>query len=72
MPADVEFIASSFGGGWLVAKNDEAARDMTYLVGEPAAPLMPLCGEEGWIIEPADVADTLTHFRDAGFSVSVQ
>lgn len=57
---DIEFIASSFGGGWVLPMNDTAREYLEELLGEAPAPMLPIGGDDGWIIEPAE----LRQFRD--------
>ncbi len=52
---DMKFIASSFGGGWIVPIGDAAREYLERLLGDEPAPLMPLGGESGWIIEPQEL-----------------
>lgn len=68
---DVQVHGSTFGGGWIFALTDKG-RDAigNKFFGEPAAPLAPFGGEEGWIIEPHDVNDLVAFVREEGLKVS--
>lgn len=66
MAHDVDFTRSSFGGGWLTIAEGKSGGDVPFIVesvmGEPDAPIAPLGGKMGWIVEPQDlqsVADAL-------------
>lgn len=56
-PIDATFTPSSFGGGWIVPKNQRALCALVEFYGEEPSELMPLGGATGYIVEPADVAD---------------
>lgn len=62
----VRAIKSTFGGGWIVPLNDGGRRVLTEYFGEPPAPLQPLGGEEGYIVEPQDAGDLAEYLRGEG------
>lgn len=66
----VEFIRSSFGGGWLVPLSDEAAETCEQVLGEPATEQPAIGGTTGYLVEPADLVDTVTALRAAGCEVA--
>jgi hypothetical protein len=59
----VDFIASGFGGGWLIPLSDEAADACEIYFGEPATEQPAIGGTSGYIVEPQDLADTLAALR---------
>lgn len=67
--ADLKFIPSSFGGGWLIPLSDEARETYSNAFDDDPAPLAPLDGQDGWIIEPQDLADVLADIRADGFDL---
>ena len=68
---DAEFTRSSFGGGWIVPKTQDAEAELSYLIGERPYPLVALGNASGWIVEPYEAADIVTHMRDAGYEVTL-
>ena len=63
----VEVIPSSFGGGWVVPRNDpsrEALEDSFF--HEPPTPLAPIGGESGYVVEPFDWAECMELLTDLG------
>lgn len=66
-----EFIPSTFGGGWIIPLSDEAAEICRHIFGEDEAPLPPIGGTSGWIVEPQDLADAVEALRDAGCEVTL-
>lgn len=56
MSADVEFTASSFGGGWLIPISEKGREALEVYFDEPAVPLAPV-GAPGYIIEPGQTGD---------------
>ena len=64
--ADFAFVASSFGGGWLVPLNEAAESYMD----EPPEPIAPLGGREGWVLEPQDAGDLLVAAVNAGWTIT--
>ena len=69
---DATFIASTFGGGWIVPNDDDTALELAYFTGEKERPLMPLGGQRGWIVEPYDVEPLVLHLREAGYSIELE
>lgn len=65
--ADFTFTPSSFGGGWLVPHGADAKAFGQFIFDDPA-PLAPLGGDTGWIVEPHDMV-ALSHFADGGYSI---
>ncbi|MDE2104049.1 MAG: hypothetical protein KGL39_42825 [Patescibacteria group bacterium] len=57
-------IPSTFGGGWAYGLNDPSREWLVQFTGDEAAPLMPLGGVEGHIIEPWAWGDLLSCVRD--------
>ncbi|MGA1853011.1 hypothetical protein VH570_19445 [Sphingobium sp. HT1-2] len=64
---DLKFIASSFGGGWLIPISEEARETYSCAFDEEPSPLAPIGGQEGWIIEPQDLATVLRDIHADGF-----
>jgi hypothetical protein len=64
-------IRSSFGGGWIVALNDDGARVLAEYFGEGPAPI-PLAASNaqsvvlGYIVEPQDAGDLAEYLRSEG------
>lgn len=52
---DATFCPSTFGGGWMLAKSRPALRALVQFYGDDPAPLAPLDGAVGFIVEPSDV-----------------
>lgn len=69
---DATFTGSSFGGGWIVPHTDDGRDFLEGFFNDVPAPLMPLGGEEGYIVEPYEVADLAEQARDYGLSVEVE
>lgn len=69
--AVAEFIPSTFGGGWIIPLSDEAAEICQGIFGEEEAPLAPIGGTSGWIVEPQDLADTVEALRAANCEVTL-
>lgn len=67
---DVQFIKSSFGGGWLVPRTHFGTAACAGALDEEAAYLYPI-GEHGYIVEPYDVEETVLALRDAGCEVTL-
>ena len=53
-PAQVELLPSSFGGGWAIPLNDTGLAYLREFFGEEPHPLLPLGGQDGYIVEPHD------------------
>ena len=71
MSCDLELIASAFGGGWVVPhspKGKDAARETFDC---DTAPLPPLGGDAGWIVEPYEASDFLQEWLAQGLIVRV-
>ncbi len=66
---DLKFISSSFGGGWLVPLSDDAREAYTNGFAETPSPIASIGGQEGWIIEPQDLATVLQDIRADGFEL---
>lgn len=63
----VEMIpCGTFGGGWAIPKNDPSREFLREFFDDDAAPLAPLEGVEGYIVEPRDWAECLAMLADAG------
>jgi hypothetical protein len=71
-PTDGLLITSSFGGGWVVPKTDAGRESLSSFFGGPASELMPLEGDEGWIIEPHELEFLKEHADDTGITVRLQ
>lgn len=66
---DFKFIASTFGGGWLVPLTDEARETYANAFDETPRPLGPIGGQEGWVIGPRDLSTVMQDIRADGFTV---
>jgi hypothetical protein len=67
---DIQIYPSCFGGGWAVPNSSEGEHFLLEWFGEPPAPLEPLGGQAGYIIEPPDASELLSAARASGLSVS--
>lgn len=67
-------IRSEFGGGWIVPLTDEGRRVLSEYYGPdyPISSLIPLGGEEGWVVEPQDAADLAEYLRSEGVAWEVR
>lgn len=65
-------IKSPMGGGWIVPLDDTGGNALAQYFGEPAAPIGPLGGELGWIVEPADAADLAEYLKGEDISWEVE
>lgn len=68
----VRVIGSAFGGGWIVPETPEAVEALESFYDAPAAPLVPLGGESGYIVEPAQAEELHTYLNDAGIAWNVE
>jgi len=59
----VRATASGFGGGWLVPLDAAGSQALHEFFGEPPAPIAPLGGEAGYIVEPYQTQDVVEHLR---------
>lgn len=66
---DFKFIASTFGGGWLIPLNDEVTETYTRAFDDKPAALAPIGGQVGWIVEPQDMRDLFADIRADGYTV---
>lgn len=62
----------SFGGGWIIALNDEGRLVLEEYFGTAATPIAPLGGQEGWIVEPADSEDLANYLINEKIAWEVQ
>lgn len=68
---DIEFIpCHAFGGGWAVPRTMAGTLAAAEHFGESAYWLYPV-GEQGFIVEPQDVEDTVLGLRDMGVTVEL-
>lgn len=65
-------IASSFGGGWIVPLTLDGSRALMEFFDEEPAPLAPLGGEVGYIVEPNQTNDLAVHLREADVAWSIE
>lgn len=72
----VKAIPSTFGGGWVVALNEDGARVLAEYFGEEPAPI-PLAASNaqsvvlGYIVEPQDAGDLADYLRSEGITWEV-
>lgn len=71
MPDITLIRCHTFGGGWAIPETPEGAGSLFAFFGEDPAPLMPLGGCEGYIVEPQDALNVFDHLRDAGLEVEI-
>lgn len=59
----VRAIPSSFGGGWMIPLTPEGSQVLAeYFDAEPA-PIAPLGGLSGYIVEPQDAEDLAEYLK---------
>jgi hypothetical protein len=68
----VRAVASPMGGGWAIPLTEEGTDALTDFFGEPPAPIAPLGGAEGYIVEPYQAVDVADHLRGAGLAWAVK
>lgn len=59
-------IPSSFGGGWIVPLTPAGTQALMKFFDDEPAPLDPIGGDAGWIVEPQQTSDLAVHLREAG------
>lgn len=68
----VAVMRSTFGGGWAWPLNDAGESALHEFFDEDPAPLAPLGGHVGYIIEPHEAADLAEHLRASGVAWEVK
>lgn len=70
----VKAIRSGFGGGWVVPLTNEGRRVLSEYYGPdcPISSLVPLGGEEGWIVELWGAEDLAEYLRSEGVAWVVE
>jgi hypothetical protein len=68
---DIEFIPSSFGGGWLVPLVEKGREATEAHFGEPPHNQTALGGQPGYILEPWEVRGTIRALREGGCTVGL-
>jgi hypothetical protein len=66
---DINFIASSFGGGWALPLTPGAREYLERLLGEAPTPMLPVGGAAGWIIEPAELCQFREDVASGGMTI---
>jgi hypothetical protein len=67
---DIEFVASSFGGGWLVSHTPAGEDFGQRWYANSPIPLTALGGDPGWIVEPYEVRDIIESALSEGLHLS--
>jgi hypothetical protein len=62
----VRAIPSPMGGGWAVPITEEGEAALADFFGEDAAPIAPLGGKPGYMVEPFQSCDLACHLRAVG------
>lgn len=65
-------IRSPMGGGWIIPLNDEGEDVLERFFGEPPAPIKPLGGQLGYIVEPHDSGPLAEYFLESGHAWTVE
>ena len=66
MQVDVETIGSSFGGGWALPRTDAGREALAEFYNDEPAPLAPLGGDVGYIVEPQEAGDLMAWLEATG------
>lgn len=69
--AAAQFVRAPMGGGWICPLNPEGLRVCVEVFDDDPVNLPPLGDRAGYIVEPADVADTVEALRNAGCGVNL-
>jgi hypothetical protein len=68
---DATFIpCSTFGGGWITAQTDDGHDWLEAWFNDASTLLAPI-GQEGWIVEPQDVAELAECARAASIRIGL-
>lgn len=63
---DVRSTRSGFGGGWLVPLTPYGSQVLLDYYQEEPAPIAPLGGTLGYIVEPQDAEDVTNYLKSEG------
>lgn len=67
----VRVVPSPFGGGWALPISPAGVDALADYFGEPAAPLAPLGGQQGYIVEPVQSSELAEFLRAQGVAWTV-
>ena len=65
---DVQMIRAPMGGAWALPITDEGEAALVDFFDDEAAPIAPLGGAAGYIVEPYQGGDLVEYLADIGCS----